>query len=124
MLRCAALLDLGRRDEAAEILAGLARDGFAAMRGDLAYRFVPDLLSEACLALGDTAAAAALHDLLLPHQGRLLGWSVTDLCLARLALARDDREAAGRRLRAALALVRRSGAALYEKPILALLDRV
>ncbi|MBE3014549.1 AAA family ATPase [Microbispora sp. NEAU-D428] len=124
VLRCAALLDLGRRDEAAEVLAGLARDGFAGMRGDLAYRFVPDLLSEACLALGDTAAAAALHDLLLPHQGRLLGWSVTDLCLARLALARDDREAAGRRLRAALALVRRSGAALYEKPILALLNRV
>ncbi|MGI5160531.1 BTAD domain-containing putative transcriptional regulator [Microbispora sp. CA-102843] len=124
VLRCAALLDLGRRDEAVEVLAGLARDGFAGMRGDLAYRFIPDLLSEVCLALGDTAAAAALHDLLLPHQGRLLGWSVTDLCLARLALALDDREDAARRLRAALALVRRSGATLYEKPILALLARL
>ncbi|KAB8183710.1 AAA family ATPase [Microbispora catharanthi] len=124
VLRCAALLDLGRRDEAAEVLAELAHGGFAGMRGDIAYRFIPDLLSEVCLALGDRAAAAALHDLLLPHQGRLLGWSVTDLCLARLALARDDRDAAGPRLRAALALVRRSGVALYEKPILALLNSV
>ncbi len=124
VLRCAALLDLGRRGEAAEVLAELAHGGFAGMRGDIAYRFIPDLLSEVCLALGDRAAAAALHDLLLAHQGRLLGWSVTDLCLARLALARDDREAAGPRLRAALALVRRSGVALYEKPILALLDSV
>ncbi|WP_182901131.1 BTAD domain-containing putative transcriptional regulator [Microbispora sp. H10830] len=124
VLRCAALLDLGRRDEAAEVLTELAHDGFAGMRGDIAYRFIPDLLSEVCLALADRAAAAALHDLLLPHQGRLLGWSVTDLCLARLALARDDRDAAGPRLRAALALVRRSGVALYEKPILALLNSV
>ena len=68
-----------------------------------------------------------LHDLLLPqllpHRGRLLGWSVTDLCLARLALVRDDHDAARGHLRDALALVRGSGAALFEKPILALLDR-
>ncbi|WP_169950351.1 BTAD domain-containing putative transcriptional regulator [Microbispora sp. H11081] len=127
VLRCAVLLDLGRREEAAEELAGLAGDGFAGSRGDLAYRFVPDLLSEACLALRDTAAAPVLHDLLLPqllpHRGRLLGWSVADLCLARLALVRDDSDAARDHLRDALALVRGSGAALFEKPILALLDR-
>ncbi|MEN3536091.1 BTAD domain-containing putative transcriptional regulator [Microbispora sp. ZYX-F-249] len=124
VLRCAVLLDLGRRDEALEVFAGLAADGFARMRGDLAYRFIPDLLSEACLALRDTAAAPVLHDLLLPHRGRLLGWSVTDLCLARLALVRDDGDTARRHLRDALALVRRSGVTLYEKPILALLARV
>ncbi|WP_432930890.1 BTAD domain-containing putative transcriptional regulator [Microbispora sp. CA-135349] len=124
VLRCAALLDLGRREEALEVFAGLARDDFAGMRGDFAYRFIPDLLSEACLALRDTAAASALRELLLPHRGRLLGWAVTDLCLARLALARDDRETARRHLRDALALVRRSGATLYEKPILALQTRV
>lgn len=121
VLRCAALLDLGRTDEAAEVLAGLARDGFARVQGDLAYRFIPDLLSEACLALRDATAAAALYELLLPSEGRLLGWSVADLCLARLALARDDRETAARHLRDALAFVRRSGILLYEKPILALL---
>ncbi|WP_169982087.1 BTAD domain-containing putative transcriptional regulator [Microbispora sp. H10836] len=124
VLRCAVLLDLGRRDEAQEVFAGLAADGFAGMRGDLAYRFIPELLSEACLALRDTAAAPVLHALLLSHRGRLLGWSVTDLCLARLALVRDDPDTARRHLRDALALVRGSGVTLYEKPILALLARV
>ncbi|MEV4458040.1 AAA family ATPase, partial [Microbispora sp. NPDC049633] len=124
VLRCAVLLDLGRRDEALEVFAGLAADGFAGMRGDLAYRFIPDLLSEACLELRDTGAAPVLHDLLLPHRGRLLGWSVTDLCLARLTLVRDDLDTARGHLRDALALVRRSGVTLYEKPILDLLARV
>ncbi|MDP9867941.1 MULTISPECIES: AAA family ATPase [Streptosporangium] len=147
VLRCAALLDLGKRDEAADVFAGLARDGFAGIEGDLAYRFIPDLLSETCLRLATPASLAhsdgpgrsegppqsgegapvaaqamALYDRLLPHAGRLLGWSVTDLCLGRLALARGDHAAAGAHLRAALAFVRRSSAALYERPILDLLD--
>ncbi|MDP9867818.1 MULTISPECIES: AAA family ATPase [Streptosporangium] len=142
VLRCAALLDLGRRDEATEIFAGLARDGFAHIEGDLAYRFIPDLLSEACFRLasqstappGETAEAvaeaaaaaaqaAALYARLVVNEGRLLGWSVTDLCLGRLALARGDRAAAGSHLRSALNFVRRSEAILYERPILDLLAR-
>lgn len=125
-----------------EIFAGLARNGFAHIEGDLAYRFIPDLLSEACFrlasqstappgetaeAVGEAAAAAAqaaaLYARLVVNEGRLLGWSVTDLCLGRLALARGDRAATGSHLRSALNFVRRSEAILYERPILDLLAR-
>ncbi|MCT9929027.1 AAA family ATPase [Planotetraspora sp. A-T 1434] len=121
LLRCVALLDLGRRDEAAEVFAGLSADGFAGIEGDLAYRFIPDLLSEVCLELADGPAAEALYARLEPISGRLLGWSVTDLCLGRLALVWGDRDLAADRLRGALGFVRRSGAWLYEQPILELL---
>ncbi len=122
--RCVALLDAGRRAEAADVLAELARGDFAGIEGDLVYRYIPDLLSEACLELGDAAASRALYRLLAPSAGRLLGWSVADLCLGRLALAFGDREAAVRHLRAALDLVARSGAVLYEVPVRGLLARV
>ncbi|MCC5574163.1 AAA family ATPase [Microtetraspora sp. AC03309] len=124
VLRCAALLDVGRRAEAAGVLADLSRADFAAIEGDLAYRFIPDLLSEACLELGDAAASRALYRRLAPSGGRLLGWSVADLCLGRLALGLGDDEAASRHLRAALDLVARSGAVLYEAPVRELLARV
>ncbi|ETK33826.1 hypothetical protein MPTA5024_22725 [Microbispora sp. ATCC PTA-5024] len=133
VLRCAALLDLGRRAEAAEAFAALARDGFADVEGDLAYRFIPDLLSEVCLSLASAddpavraavdagRAAADLRDRLAPNAGRLLGWSVADLCLGRLALALGEREEAAARLRSALGFVRRSGALVYERAVLDLL---
>ncbi|GAA0977888.1 hypothetical protein GCM10009555_039830 [Acrocarpospora macrocephala] len=85
VLRCHALLDLGRHDEAATIFATLAEDGFTAIASDLTYRFIPDSLSRICATLGDTRAAAALYTRFEPSAGRLLGWSVTDLCLALLA---------------------------------------
>ncbi|WP_433350094.1 BTAD domain-containing putative transcriptional regulator [Microtetraspora malaysiensis] len=123
VLKCVALLDAGGRAEAADVLAELARGDFAAIEGDLAYRFIPDLLSEACLELGDAAASRALYQRLAPSVGRLLGWSVADFCLGRLALALGDQDAAVRHLTAALDLVARSGAVLYEPRVRELLAR-
>ncbi len=57
ILRCALLLDVGREEESREIFAGLSRDGFAVMVGDLAYRIVPDLLTELIVAFDDREAA-------------------------------------------------------------------
>ncbi|GAA0430560.1 ATPase AAA [Acrocarpospora corrugata] len=85
VLRCHALLDLDRHDEAATIFATLAEDGFAAIANDLTYRFVPDSLSRICATLGATQAAEALYTRFTPSAGRLLGWSSADLCLAHLA---------------------------------------
>ncbi|MFF4774768.1 BTAD domain-containing putative transcriptional regulator [Microtetraspora fusca] len=123
VLKCVALLDAGGRDEAADVLAELARGDFAAIDGDLAYRYIPELLSEVCAELGDVAASRALYARLAPSAGRLLGWSVADLCLGRLALALGDREAAAGHLRAARDLVARSGAVLYEPRVRELLAR-
>ncbi|GGL07448.1 BTAD domain-containing putative transcriptional regulator [Planomonospora parontospora] len=114
VLRCLALTDLGRAAEARADFAGLARDGFAELLPDLGYRFVADAAGELCAALGEVEAGGALADRLAPHAGRLLGWSVTDLCLARLALLRGDRDRAGEHLRAAEAFVRRSGVRVHE----------
>ncbi|MDP9862505.1 MULTISPECIES: BTAD domain-containing putative transcriptional regulator [Streptosporangium] len=113
ILRCLALIDLGRADEARVVFAEISRDGFALIEPDLAYRFVPDAVSELCAALGDVAAGWALYGRLAPNAGRLLGWSVTDLCLARLALLDGDRERAGAHLRAAEDFVRRAGTEVY-----------
>ncbi|GAA1023468.1 ATPase AAA [Acrocarpospora pleiomorpha] len=85
VLRCQALLDLGRTEEARAIFTALSRDGFAALAEDLTYRFVPGAVSEICRALDDTEAAEALYTSFAPSAGRLLGWSVADQCLARLA---------------------------------------
>lgn len=92
VLRCALLLDVGREEESRQIFAGLARDGFAVMVGDLAYRIVPDVLTELIVAFGDREAAEALYPHLEVCAGRVLGWAVADRCLARLAevLGRDS----------------------------------
>ncbi|WP_326636432.1 AAA family ATPase [Streptosporangium sp. NBC_01755] len=120
ILRCLALIDLGRTDEAREAFAELARDGFAALGPELAYRFVPDAVSEICAALGDEAAGKVLYRRLAPNTGRLLGWSLTDLCLARLALLDGDEERAGAHLRAAEAFAAAAGLRVYEPALRAL----
>ncbi|GAA0845183.1 BTAD domain-containing putative transcriptional regulator [Streptosporangium amethystogenes subsp. fukuiense] len=120
ILRCLALIDLGRTDAAREVFAELARDGFAALGPELAYRFVPDAVSEICAALGDEVAGRILYRRLAPHAGRLLGWSLTDLCLARLALLDGDEERAGVHLRAAEAFAAGAGPRVYEPAIRAL----
>ncbi|GAA3444634.1 BTAD domain-containing putative transcriptional regulator [Planomonospora venezuelensis] len=122
ILRCLALTDLGRSEEARSVFAAFARDGFAAALPDLSYRFVADALSEACARLGDEAAGRVLYRRLVPHAGRLLGWSAADLCLARLALLLGDRERAGEHLRAAEAFVHRAGLRVHE-PVLGELER-
>ncbi|WP_084195155.1 BTAD domain-containing putative transcriptional regulator [Streptosporangium amethystogenes] len=120
ILRCLALIDLGRTDAAREVFAELARDGFAALGPELAYRFVPDAVSEICAALGDGVAGKILYRRLVPHAGRLLGWSLTDLCLARLALLDGDEERAEVHLRAAAAFAAGAGPRVYEPAIRAL----
>ncbi|GAB1820628.1 BTAD domain-containing putative transcriptional regulator [Herbidospora sp. RD11066] len=92
ILRCALLLDVGREAESREIFAALSRDGFAVMVGDVAYRVVPDLLTELIVAFDDKEAAAALYPHLEVCTGRVLGWAIADRCLARLArvLGRPD----------------------------------
>ncbi|GAT65347.1 transcriptional regulator [Planomonospora sphaerica] len=114
LLRCLALTDLGRVEEARADFAGLARGGFAELLPDLGYRFVADAVCELCAALGEAEAGEVLAGHLAPHAGRLLGWSVTDLCLARLALLHGDRDRAGEHLRAAEAFVRRAGVRVHE----------
>ncbi|MFI6452868.1 BTAD domain-containing putative transcriptional regulator [Streptosporangium amethystogenes] len=123
ILRCLALIDLGRTDAAREAFAELAHDGFAALGPELAYRFVPDAVSEICAALGDGVAGKILYRRLAPHAGRLLGWSLTDLCLARLALLGGDEERAGAHLRAAAAFAAGAGPRVYEPAIRALGER-
>ncbi|GAA3414742.1 hypothetical protein [Streptosporangium vulgare] len=120
ILRCLALIDLGRTAEARDDFAGLARDGFAAMGPELAYRFVPDAVSEICAALGDEEAGRILYGGLAPHAGRLLGWSLTDLCLARLALLGGDRDLAETHLRAAEAFAAKAGLRVHEPALRAL----
>ncbi|GHH68833.1 ATPase AAA [Streptosporangium violaceochromogenes] len=120
VLRCLALVDLGRTDRARAVFAGLARDGLAPVIPDLAYRFVPDALAEICAALGDVAAGRALYGRLAPNAGRLLGWSVTDLCLARLALLDGDEERARAHLRAAESLITGAGLRVYDPALRAL----
>ncbi|RCG30929.1 hypothetical protein DQ384_13315 [Sphaerisporangium album] len=126
LVRCLALLDLGSLDlardtgEVRATLAELAADGFAAVRHDLFYRFVLDALSELCLATGDAAASRALRDRLEGKEG-VIGWSLAELCLGRLALALGDHASAGRHLREALDFARRTGAVVYEAPARALL---
>ncbi|MBG0828270.1 AAA family ATPase [Planomonospora sp. ID67723] len=117
ILRCLALLDLGREEEARAEFAGFSRDGFAAVLPDLAYRFVADALSEICARLGEADAGRALYGRIAPSAGRLLGWSVADLCLARLALLDGDEDRASAHLRAAEAFVHRAGLRVYE-PVL------
>ncbi|MEV7005902.1 BTAD domain-containing putative transcriptional regulator [Streptosporangium sp. NPDC051022] len=123
ILRCLALIDLGRAGEARAVFADLAGDGFAAVGPDLPYRFVPDALSEICAALGETAAGRILYRLLAPNAGRLLGWSVTDLCLGRLALLEGDAGRASAHLRAAEEFVGRAGLARYEPALRELTGR-
>lgn len=113
ILRCLALIDLDRADEARAVFADLAGDGFASVGPDLAYRFTADAVSEICAALGDVAAGRILYGRLAPGAGRLLGWSVADLCLGRLALLDGDRERASAHLRAAEEFIRRAGARVY-----------
>ncbi|AWS41051.1 BTAD domain-containing putative transcriptional regulator [Streptosporangium sp. 'caverna'] len=120
ILRCLALIDLARTDEARTIFAGLARDDFAPIGPELAYRFVPDAVSEICAALGDVAAGRVLYDRLAPNAGRSLGWSVTDLCLARLALLNGD-ERAPAHLRAAEVFVGEAGLRVYEPALRSLM---
>ncbi|GIH89998.1 BTAD domain-containing putative transcriptional regulator [Planobispora siamensis] len=114
ILRCLALIDAGRADRARAGFAELSRDGFAGILPDLAYRFVADALSEICARLGDVAAGRVLYGHLTPGAGRLLGWSVADLCLTRLALLDGDGERAALHLRAAGEFVRRAGLRVYE----------
>ncbi len=120
ILRCLALIDLGRTAEARDAFAELARDGFAAIGPELAYRFVPDAVSEICAALGDEAAGSVLYGRLAPHAGRLLGWSLTDLCLARLALLGGDADRARAHLRAAEAFAAGAGLRVYGPALRAL----
>jgi hypothetical protein len=120
ILRCLALIDLGGTAEAREVFAALARDGFAEIGPELAYRFVPDAVSEICAALGDEASGKILYARLAPHAGRLLGWSLTDLCLARLALLGGDEERARIHLRAAEAFAAGAGLRVHEPALHAL----
>ncbi|MEV4531966.1 BTAD domain-containing putative transcriptional regulator [Streptosporangium sp. NPDC049304] len=124
VLRCLALIDLSRTAEARDTFAELSRDGFAEIGPELAYRFVPDAVSEVCAALGDEAAGRILYGRLAPHAGRLLGWSLTDLCLARLALLGGDEDRAKAHLRAAEAFAAGAGARVYEPAIRALGERL
>ncbi|GAA2866178.1 BTAD domain-containing putative transcriptional regulator [Streptosporangium fragile] len=124
ILRCLALLDLGRAGEVRAVFAELAGDDFAPIIPDLAYRFMPDAVSEICAALGDKAAGKTLYAGLTPNAGRLLGWSLTDLCLARLALLGGDRDRAAAHLRAAEEFAGRAGTRVYDPALRALAERL
>ncbi|MCW2882926.1 MAG: ATPase-like protein [Sphaerisporangium sp.] len=123
LVRCLALLDLGRHDEVRAVLAELSADGFEAIGRDLLYRFISDALSEICLAVADTSAARALYDR-LPRENGLFGWSLAELCRGRLALVLGDRALAERHLRQGLEFVANAGTRLYEAPVLGLLAEV
>ncbi|WP_214106431.1 BTAD domain-containing putative transcriptional regulator [Acrocarpospora catenulata] len=109
ILRCHVLLDLGHIDQARKLFATFSEDGFAGIDGDLTYRFIPDTLTQICHTLADRTAAEALYTRLLPNTGRLLGWSITDLCLSRLAETLNRPADAARHRAAALDFINRAG---------------
>jgi len=65
-------VELGRRDEALEVLEELAQDGFAAIPEDLVWLSGVAFCAHTCGRLGHRASAPALFELLLPYSGMFI----------------------------------------------------
>jgi hypothetical protein len=63
--------ELGRRSEAAALLAGLGAPSVSWVPRDYLWLFTHVALAGACGPLGDRELAAAVHDVLLPHRGEM-----------------------------------------------------
>lgn len=85
------LLDLGRVDEGRTVFDDLAQEGFRALYRDSEWLLGMGLASDACVALGDAAAAAVLYEQLKSFTGRhAIGFAegslgAMDRCLGMLA---------------------------------------
>lgn len=66
------LAELGRLDEAREMLASVAADGFAALPFDVNWPSAIGECAEACILLGEARFAAPLYELIVPFEGRPL----------------------------------------------------
>jgi tetratricopeptide (TPR) repeat protein len=109
--------DLGWQREAREVLDKLAIDDFAAIARDAFWVSSLVYLSEVCAALHDTARAAILYPLLLPHRDRTVVVGLATVCygaaaryLGQLAATLARWDEAERHFEDALALNTRLGA--------------
>ena len=66
------LAELGRLDEAREMLASVAADGFAALPFDVNWPSAIGECAEACILLGEARFAEPLYELIVPYEGRPL----------------------------------------------------
>lgn len=114
-----AYAELGMHDDAREVMAQLAPDGYAVVPRDNLWPIALSFLAEACLALEDAGYAPALLAELDPFAGRTLaaGFSAcvgpADRLRAALSELIGDAGTADRALAAAHDLAERSGAALW-----------
>ena len=114
----------GNRASAAQILADLAPEGFAAIPRDSAWISCMTLLGDACVLLRDRLRAREIHALLLPHE-RQNAVAYFGFCylgpvhgvLGRLARSMGRREEARRHLALADLVLERLGACSYQSPI-------
>jgi hypothetical protein len=119
-----ALARAGARAGAEQILAALARDGFAAIPRDSAWISCMTLLGDACVLLRDRSRAREVHALLLPHE-RQNAVAYFGFCclgpvhgaLGRLAGLLGRREAARRHRALADLMLQRLGAHSYQSRI-------
>lgn len=66
------LAELGRLDEARELLAGVAADDFGVLPFDANWASAVGECAEACCLLGEARFAASLYELIRPYEGRPL----------------------------------------------------
>jgi DNA-binding CsgD family transcriptional regulator/tetratricopeptide (TPR) repeat protein len=79
------LSEIGRHDEARDLLRRAAVGGFADVIDSYGKAYFLALLSEVCSALGDQEQSGRLYDLLLPWDGRQIGFGTT-ICLGPASL--------------------------------------
>jgi DNA-binding SARP family transcriptional activator len=119
ILRCVlahVLADTGRRDEARDILAALARDRFAALPFDEEWLVSATVLADAASVLREVDAAAVLYELLVPYSDRIaisypeISTGAVARSLGLLAALTGRRDDAERHFADAVALHGRIGA--------------
>jgi DNA-binding SARP family transcriptional activator len=125
--RCAAAFvfcEAEQPERGRDILESLARDAFASVPRDLAWLLAMAYLAEVAAAVGDTAHAAVLYQLLAPYDGRNVGlWDITSggavgHYLGILSMRTGDHQRARRHLHDAVAFNDRTGqipAALWSR---------
>jgi DNA-binding SARP family transcriptional activator len=114
-MQAALWCEMGRHEEARDLLEDLARDGFADLPSRQEWLFGAGVLAEVCAQLGDRRRAGALYELLLPYADcNLLNWvevcaGSTSRYLGLLATTMSRWRDAERHFGSAIEMDRRTG---------------